>query len=268
MNSLSTTLEIMLTTRIRGIHEVSRRIAYNLIIQGIVPRKLRGSEIALCIEFEIDCWMDGLTLDALPPFCTMLSDATKNGINTIAILGDAWTEYAIPPAMRFSPLVAALSSTRESTADFSSLTTQVATRCLLFQRNPIPMAAICSSSLEGNSSTTQRKNRERLVSYAKFLLAHKQDHVKALDLLCNLLGSSLAPGNPLSVALTFLCGTDPSIESRRANLLTALTFDKSFYLARFLIHVCLLVGNAGEIRDRCWVLLRQITPTLLLVSAH
>ena len=267
LNSHKVILEIMLKSKCHIVHSMSRQIALDLMAPLLQSRCVELEDFEY-MEFEAACWVDGLTISSLPLFCTLLHDVSQKGISAIAGVSAVWAENKISQAMRLSPLIASLSSV-ESSRGFSSLIIQVCTRCLVFQRNPIPLAALVCHVGENESLSCAMRSDAAipLLSYARSLLNfHPEDGPARLELLERLLESSLSSKNTLLTVFKLLNDSPQSENLLIEAFQCPATLEELQVLSKFLIHAILISYGKDDVSDRCWALLRFTTPTILLVS--
>jgi hypothetical protein len=211
-------------------------------------------------------------MECLPAFCKVLNDVAHNALNIIASVGRAWTEFEVSRATSFSPLLMASLSVVDGSPAFSSLVVQVTSRCLLFQRNPMPLAFLIQYVCKQEDRLIAMKSKAGvpLFEYAKALVDF--DHAsgsKRLELLGKMLRSCFSPGNKWLAAYSWL-RQSPSAAAENVDDWFEIpqTFEKSLAFTKFLIHVQLISNDTEMVPDRCWALLRRTVPTMLLVRSR
>lgn len=270
MNSCKTVLEIMLTTRCQIVHTESRSLALSLLVPIMVSES-SDPENSRSIEFESSCWIDGLTIECLPTFCKVLHDVSNNALNIIASVGRAWTKFKMSEAPDFSPLLMASLLVVDGSAEFSSFVAQVTARCLLFLRNPMPLAALIQyvSTKGDRINTTKTKAGIPLVDYSNVLLAFDgESGSKRFEQLGEMLRSCFAPGNQFLIAHSWLKKSKVKKTGKIGSWFEPPeNFEKSLAFSKFLIHIVLVARGAEMVEDRGWALLRRAVPTMLLVRS-
>jgi hypothetical protein len=234
-----------------------RSLAQNLLSATL--QSTVDSDKVMFVKHEVSCWLAALSTDYVEGFCKIVQEVSNNLLRLLANLEAKAVEYLFAAKAEFSVLlVSALNSGDESIAPYVS---QVAARCLLRQRNPIPLATLIVSFSESGSFSGCRQGGA-LVEYSKCLLNFEADDVpdrwqKLEHMLEACFTRRLCWG--LSCELTtgdLSSGTTEAIRSP-ANFEDALSF------ARFLIHLHLCSHGSKSLP---LILLARIAPVLILVS--
>lgn len=128
----------------------------------VSTRDITDSEILLCINYEIDLLLDGITQDNIFVFNKLLMAIQKITVQHAVMISHAWQQYFSPlsvdgssdemPRIAFSPLLSTaltgiVSDPISFHGGFISFVSQIATKMLLFQFDTAtrPLAAfICT----------------------------------------------------------------------------------------------------------------------------
>jgi hypothetical protein len=266
LHSCNILLEIMLTTRFECIHERARRIIRDILTQMLKSR-MDDPERVLCIDHEIACWIDGLTLESLPAFCTLLVDASTQALNSSMIAGRAWEESGLPKPFPCFPISPLLTTSLTNKAGYNRalllLTMQVAVSGLLFHKNPLPLAAVLKHCNIENSDSESSDNRNLIVSYACTLIANGPNLQQELEEMIATFSSH--QGILFRMVEAVQSNANHSMDDWDSWFPRLPTFEQVMVATRLLRHMMTISEGSASAMARCLVLLRRITPLMLQV---
>lgn len=251
----------MLGTQDHMVYLYSREIAEHLI-RLIVESRSTDKESLEYIGFEISWWLDSLSSETLHEFCALLMSISDDPIGVLSkalpTLGTQGKEFR----MNFSILlVAALCNTTGSPA-FSRTTIQVATRCLLLQQNPVPVAEFILAISETSETSTalRSKSGKTLVAYSSTLSNFdKADGSKRVSSLDELLRDTLPLSHPMRQLSHTLQAPTSTYVGRQ------LPSGDTVEQCRFALHLLLVSRDTTRHAAGCLQILRQKIPDLLWV---
>jgi hypothetical protein len=148
-------------------------------------------------QYEASCWVDGVTTGTLDEFCCLLKDSSS-AINPIFLeLVHAWRKASLPspiPTRQLSVLqIRGLKHLNKASEEFTLLTVQVLTRCLLSSANPVPLAVLILDYADDAIPS----NMEDLVEYARALVFYdKFSSATRTVIVIRLLQSTFGGGYP------------------------------------------------------------------------
>lgn len=225
----------------------SRAIAIDLICR-VSPIENNSREGQISRQYEASCWVDGITKGAvLDGFCTLLQQSVSVSIPGYVPFARAWRNAGLPtpiPTARPSTiLVQALQLLPQSTTEFALLTLQVLARCLIYDVNPLPLAALILDTGETLDSVSEEfPVFVRIVDYARSLVFFDQySGEKKLDLAVTMLKACYFDGS-YPVALL----ADSGISSTEKNFGAAADDEDVFVLTRQLVHLATVAGVEGH----------------------
>jgi hypothetical protein len=262
--------EIMLSTKSKHIHGMCQKIASSLMTNALLP-KVTNDDILVCIHEEASTWIDGISPSTLPTFFKLLQEVLNNSWTQLALIGKAWKTYGVPKNMNFSLLVAAaLSTVCDSSKPFALLVGQVLSRCLANLRNPLPLAAVIIYANTEESCIAKSQFLVPLVNYAQAILDfNEQDNKTRMSHLTTLLSSYFENGSHFSCISDYLNGIksiDKTFDSNRNSLLH-LSPLRLISFIKFLNHIFVFSGSRETIKERYWLIIQKLLPTILLVSS-
>jgi hypothetical protein len=221
-------MEILLWTKDSQVYRSTRRAALALFPRywGERSTDIESREINVIIEFEYSCWVDGLTQETLEDLCALIRQPSPEPIRSRVALVAAWEKLpGDVPRLNVSPLlVHALGVLSERSRPFRVLVCQVAARCLMHHFDPLPLAALCVSSL---NETKTGKNLVALFNYSHALLhfndtkaIYRTKHLSALltqlfDLNCFLVALVSRPWHEAAGTLTQQTSEELSVSFRQ-----------------------------------------------------
>jgi hypothetical protein len=192
--ALRTVLEIMIVTTRPKIHQKARSVALQTIRSPFL--KSADSETRECIEYETSLFVDGVTRECVDELCSLLNNPANNGFQHGLAVAQAWKRAGFEmglPSICFSPLLTASVTTIGSASQpFALFTCQILTKCLLFQRHPLPLASLIATGLTGVN--VDIRSVDLLSQYAQDLIASDDWHPEErVLLLVSLLKSLFSP---------------------------------------------------------------------------
>ena len=266
----------MLNTTSTRIHHRARRIVHCLLMQ-LFPAIVNNSndhdendgdsESVHCQDYEFACWLDALSMSNIEDFCKLVAESQNQSLSSKVMVGIAWEKAGLSrpfPTVTCSPiLVTALTTLGGRSEDFVLLTIQVAASCLLFNRNPISLAALvvhCDLNEEGTNS------RRELIRYAKCLL---KNDAKKMESLLKMVSSCFARRNYLfEIVLYVNERITESTDDSRLWVFHSLSYEHANVASRLLLHIMEVGYSSGSVVSRCLRLLRRTVPVLLMVSCQ
>jgi hypothetical protein len=171
-------IEIAMLTKSAAVHVDSRKLAILCVSSAFptVANELPGEGTWQSINYEIECWVDGMTNSILGDFSTALQESSQHTVRTGVIFAKAWKNSSLPgaaPKLNVSPvLVHALQTLPSASQGLASLICQVAARCLLTHHSPLPIATIIAMPYESRECEKSFPPQFIcLAEYAKSLVA-------------------------------------------------------------------------------------------------
>jgi hypothetical protein len=271
LNSCKVVMEIMITTKSEQVWKKARAIVLR-VLAPIFQYRSDDEESLECLYYEAACWVDGLTADSLDPLCKLMKDASLLSLSSTAIVGKAWTRACLPrpvPCIPISPiLTTALSQPVECSKSLSELTLQVTSKCLLYQRNPMPLVALISLCHDKYDSFVLKSPLAKpLIAYAQSLLLENSSGVDKHKLLRKL-ASAFSPKQSMIFSLVRSTEESPVVGSDEAKSLLAgsmLSQDENIVAVRVLIHVMVLTEGEGKAESCSLAILCHVVPLILQV---
>jgi hypothetical protein len=271
LNSCKVVMEIMITTKSEQVWKKARAIVLR-VLAPIFQYRSDDEESLECLYYEATCWVDGLTADCLDPLCKLMKDASLLSLSSTAIVGKAWTRACLPrpvPCIPISPILAtALFQPVECSKSLSELTLQVTSKCLLYQRNPMPLVALISLCHDKYDSFVLKSPLAKpLIAYAQSLLLENSSGVDKHKLLRKL-ASAFSPKQSMIFSLVRSTEESPVVGSDEAkSLLTGsmLSQDENIVAVRVLIHVMVLTEGEGKAESCSLAILCHVVPLILQV---
>lgn len=191
--ALRTVLEIMMVTTRPKIHQKARSVALQTIRSSFL--KSADSETRECIEYETSLFVDGVTSECVDELCSLLHNPANNGFQHGLAVAQAWKRAGFEmglPSISFSPLLtASVTVIGSASQPFALFTCQILTKCLLFQRHPLPLASLIATGL--TDVNIDVRSVDLLSQYAQDLIAsddwHSDERVHLLVSLLKILFS-------------------------------------------------------------------------------
>jgi len=261
--------EIMLSTKSKRIHGMCQKIATSLMTNALLPR-VTNDNTTVCIQEEASTWIDAVSPSTLSTFFKLLQEVLNNSWTQLVLVGKASKIYCVPNNLNCSLLVAAtLSCTSDSSESFALLVGQVLSRCLANLRDPLSLAAVIIYANTQESSIAKGRILVPLVNYAQAILDFiKEDNKSRMSHLRNLLSSYFENGSHYSCIPNFLNGFK-SIDMVNAvdiNSLLNLSPMRLISFIKFLSHTFVFLGVDGTVKERYWIIIQKLLPTVLLHS--
>lgn len=265
VNSLVSVLEIMLRTKDKVVHTKCREIAIILLVPVVESRSTSEESIAY-LKLEVSWWLDALTLQSLPVFCSVVALCTDDSLAVLGRTGRALSANVETMQLHWSIILIAALSEIDCDAACCQMTVQVATRSLLFQRNPVPFACFMMSltSLPESPAVSATPSGRALIEYAKSLAEFEETPAKKrLDQLTSLLRCVFSPQHEF-------CDISGSFtsEQRLDDALYPRSIRRAIELARFAVHVRMISPGLARIHKSCNEVLRRTIPDVLVRTSH
>jgi len=248
----------MLRTKDCVVHDACFDIA-RIILLPIFEGRTTGSESIEYVRVELNWWLDALTMATLSSFCELLSTCTCRSLDILGEIRGSLTKDVSVQNLNCSVLMmAALAETRRENS-FTVMVVGVATKLLLFHRDPVPFAKLIQSVqiLTGATGVLSTEHGSCLVIYARSLVEFRNGTEDTLVCLKELLSAALGPRH---IFLKFLANV---ADERKTN---PKSFPMASYdvlaTARFYIHLRVVTANAFERGLGEWFL-RLLSPALV-----
>jgi hypothetical protein len=252
----------MLKTRVEHIHARARRIALR-ILSPVFQNRSNDTESNRSLDYEATCWVDALSMECLEGFCKLLNEASLLSLSSVASVGLAWTKAGLPGSVACIPFSAVLTTALSQVPGHSSglalQTFQVATKCLLYQRNPLPLAALIVYLREKAEQSDMAKSDsgEELWKYAQSLLKMELVAEEQQQLLAMVVSGFLSRTSLLYRTVEFATGEHIFEVSP--------SHGEAIVASRLLIHIMKISEGCASTTTRCVALLRRNLPILLQV---
>jgi len=231
-----------------------------IILSTTGSRATQGSNLEYG-RIEVEWWLDGLSLASLSDFCNVLTSCAENSLEVLGRAGKALASCTDQSQMNWSIILTACLAQTDGTGEFFYLVAQVASRCLLFQRNPLPFAGFLLS-MKGRLHTSGVFGTAagRLVlDYATMLYGYSRTLPDArLENLASLVNQVFTSRHHFCRLIPISLGRDP------VEKLLCRSYQEAVELSRFCIHSCLLADDLDQPRKTCYEVLRQTIPALLV----
>ena len=141
-----------------------------------VSNQESGSEQQVCMEYEVELWCDGITLNNLDSVVKLIGQASTNGFQHTLWNAHAWleqvTDVAVGPLCHTSIMTTALRTFGKLPTDTQTLVCRIAAKCLMFHQSPLSLAAFIVSD---QSETTGSESVVPLRQHANTLLQKDLD---------------------------------------------------------------------------------------------
>ena len=253
-------LKILTRARSPRVYERARSIC-QFIVSKVAPSEKIDDESNQCLQYEILCWIDCMTADIVPEFCSILEDASQLHFKSDIYLLQAWKLANLPnpiPKLTVSPiLMAALSSKSRNTKSrkMAKLLDQVTTKCLLYHDNPLPLAALVSY-FHSVHHCTQLKTT--LLHYSKSLVAFDEfTEPDREELLSQLISSTFSDNSFHSRVLRSVSNDDAQFKG--------LSHEETIAAIRQLLHMVACTNNEEKV-ESCVATLNVLLPAALKVG--
>jgi len=249
----------MLQTKDDVVHDRCLEIA-RILLAPVLEGRSNGPESIEYTRVELDCWLDALTIETLPFFCEIVATARVRSIVVLGEIASAVTKYLAAGHLNCSILMMTAFADSRREVPFAMMVIKVATRVLLFQRDPIPFADFILSvqRLKGDATVLSTAQGSFLVQYSKQLVEFRQSQNEAVGCLERLLSATLGPQHTF---LKLLVNAKDSSEEIKPKTAPAAPCDILAF-ARFYVHIGVVSGFAFE-KVPGQSLLRQMFPALI-----
>jgi hypothetical protein len=244
-----------LATRSEVILREARLIAIDLICR-MSPKRDDG------VEYETACWVDGITKQTREEYCSLLQDVANVSFPIVIELANACHKANLPnpvPLSRLSTiLVRALQRMPQASMEFSLLTIQVVTKCLLRDLQPLPLAVMILDAVEREDLASTRPAIDDLVEYARSIVFF--DRYIGSDrfrLAVGLLKSCFCRDSYPLAWLAPGCGTGQPRRPAGQDYIS---------LTRQVTHMAAICE--GDDRVRCCNVLRRLLPVAIVVRRY
>lgn len=255
---------IVISARSSHIYQLSRSIAVDVLCR-ISPKA--ESEDALKLrtiwKYEATCWVDGLSSATVNEFCRLIEKTVLATMPTFVTLLRAWRSAglpveSIPTTQPSSILIQALEMLPKTSDAFSLLIMQVASKCLLFDINPLPVAALILDA-------AHKPKTHSLASYARSLIYYDEyTATKRISLVMQMLTDHFSVRSfPANLFLTCRSVVAPRAPLILAPDMKAFAKLDCLALAQQILHLATISREGGhESFDK---LLRRMLPAALSV---
>ncbi len=255
-SSLFEILEIMLRTKDQATYMQCREIA-QIILLPIVISRCTNEESLEYVKLELSWWLDAVTLPSLAAFCNIISLCGDDSLAVLGRSGKVLATSVETSQLNWSiVMIAALSESHVDIA-FRDIVVQVATRVLLFQRNPIPFSNFIKL-LEDSDVLISLPGR-LLVQYTEAIINFEAGMSKErLNRLGKLVKAVFSCQSTFCTVLKSLSSEAILVDSFYKSSQAALE------IARFSIHLHLISEELDQSLSVCKDVLRRTTPILLV----
>ena len=180
-------LEVAINATDTKIYLRARSIATEMLLR-LVECPAERTEVSYCLEYEISMWVDGMDQAVLNEFQGVLDEVVKNEFRHKLNRIQAWKRSNLlssVPDFPFTLLLSTGLSRLENVSDaFARLIYGIASRCLLFHPNPLPLAATIQHSCEsqgkhGKMSLVLQEYSRSILDIRKATYDHAQSLVVA-----------------------------------------------------------------------------------------
>lgn len=253
-------ISIAIKTADPEVHKQARNIAVTLF-----PSFTTSSTVhpETDLAFEYKCWVDGITRETLDEFCAMIRQSMQDPLGSLLAVSKAWQRWSVPsvptPDSVSSIMALALGSLATMTTRLAQLTCQIAARCMLYQLDPLPLAATVLAALnefpDGSLSTMQRQ----LAQYASCLVVF--DPQAARERVMTLKSMIQTLFHRHSTVNRVACG---HWKAKEASDCTG-RVESLVAVFRYLSHVVIVSGGTEQ-RTLARRLCRSVLPSVLKVS--
>jgi len=261
-------MNIMTTTRSPEVYSRAQSIC-QFMLELAAPFETLKGESRQCLKYEIQCWVDCISVDLIPEFCSILEEASHLHFKSEIFLLQAWKHAALPPPkpslLVSNILMAAMTGAAEITRSdkLNVLLNQVLAKCLLYHDNPLQLAA---SVIFIQSSREVNQLNNSIVEYSSSLVRFgKYSDSERAALLRQMVNSIFSQGS-------FHCQLASLISEKRnvkkdSDLLDQIPKDDSFAAMRQLLHM-LTISSRDTLQQACLNVARLLLPTVILESTE
>ena len=193
LKMLAPVLSILTTTTVPEIYSAARHLAHLLFEKELFPSNLASSrqldpEILSCSKYETSLWVDEIDNGLIGEFISFIGDLHRQRVEHKIFVTQAWAKYGkggvlseMPPlcvSMLFSFLISKLlQNEADLTSEFSLLLVQMATKMLMYQSDPTPLAAVILHASYGKPQS------QHLFKFATAISQNDEDMYHSLKLM-------------------------------------------------------------------------------------
>lgn len=256
-----------MTTKSNEIFQESRNIAIN-VLQKLFTNLDSSPEHCTIVEYELSCWIDGLTMDMLDSFSNLIQDALSYSSMSIIIVAQGWKESKLPgpvPTLLFTPLlIQAIRNIQQASKSFNIFICQVTVHCMLFMTNPLPLASLI---LMVSNSSSQGEQFDSVTTYARKLVNMQSlvenDRITSLQLLLE----KTFGENSLILIEVIQSVSSPIFSSTK--IMSYLNNKKVNYieLIRQIYHLISMI-DGSDLRVNCMDLIYKLLPIAIKVNTN
>ncbi|KAG7361701.1 nucleolar pre-ribosomal-associated protein 1 [Nitzschia inconspicua] len=265
--------EIMVTTRRACVHTLCIEIVTKLMNQFFLPDEC-DSEMRECLEQEANAWVVSITQETIAEFFELLEEIwTKGSWTQMVQIGKAWKEHnQVSQKMLFSALLVAALSKRSVSPLFSQVVGQVASRCIFFIRDPLPLLQVVVSIQRWRDHLTGedafRSAIEPVIEYAGLLVNFKYENRKKIVSCLNKLLGALFSKNSIYVTLSASLANIETSAQCDCTLRLFNQWERRLVIPsiRFLNHLLLALSDSNTICQAYQMVLWHLQPLMHLMS--
>ena len=268
-------LEISISCRARAVYSYARALSLFLLTR-IVLSSFLSDEMLSNINYEMTCWIDCMSKGAVRDFGRVLEASSANTYAEISLFR-AWKNVGLmcpmPNEMSSGILVTAIKfiyTDCTCSSELEALVCQVAAKCLVFNHNPMPLAALVTSSFGSKKSSPVdgSYSKEMMIAlgkYAKCLVEFEStDESTQSKLLFQLFETCFAESSFHRKVTEWLDG-DAKDQTPQEHL-GRISLQDSIAAIRQLSHVVACISK-DALRQRSLSLLRLLLCVALEVSS-
>ena len=191
---LSRVMSILTTTNVPEVYAAARDLALLLVKKELFgPRDSNlmqdDEETVSCNKYESSLWIDGICSNTIKDLILGIEELHQHRVNHKIFASQAWSSSEIPgrmPPLRVSLLLSFLISQLlrnevEMSTEFSMLLVRIATKLLIYQSDPRPLASVIAfASAKKSHSITQ------IARLSQFAIAILQKDATTMSCLMSL----------------------------------------------------------------------------------
>jgi hypothetical protein len=218
-----------------------------------------GSASIEYLRVELTWWLHALTTETLPLFCESVASCVSRALDILGDIGSALTKDLASQNLNCSILMMAALSDCKRESPFAGMVVHVATRMLLFHRDPLPFANFLQSvrSLQGDVGVLSTEHGTLLVQYCRVIVEWQRYTDENLFCLEALVSATLGPGHIFHKFLADVTDgqkiSPQSVPSAPCDILAT---------ARFYVHLRIISERVFESRP-IQRILSQMSPSLI-----